>query len=725
MKAVPIFISFSQRDRRAKAALLENLDALRTAASDFEVLIYESERFGEWKARIGGYIRRANISVLLLSDEFLKSEPCAWEVSEILQRKSAMRIIPILLDDCGYETRFPSLEPFHVALFKKPIRRIRDRKSAWRSIAASIVGEVQDIQSKSPAQRMREENQVKLWRAVEKGLFTPILGSSCHSIAQEREEVRPYLEERLRWLMKHLRGSAEEDYVKSVVQANLPGLLFPPLEAKDCKADRRGLVAFQALLTRAGVKAARLFSEAMNWNTQSFTDIYSVDVNLVPFQTKRYELRKLLIEATEKASLLEDQKSGDDSGLGIRGIKRHLVWLTWAIFSEDFLNQRTSDPEVERWIDRYPLADLWFGSPPIGAPKISLAHLEWMADLLWHTLRFDAPIYPASKDLALQIALCASQTAPLQRTAFGTTALMTEEEERTKLVQRLWSIYSSRDSKNGPPSPLYKTLVRAVCHEPSSPRRRLGLEAPARLGGSLRFLMEERHLRLIVNTNLDPEIERAFVEAERGFGVLLPVWVEFERWGERHRRADWLLVYQEKGERETSWMLWGDDLEQSILQRTRDAVRGPLIVKLYGSPLQALPVSPQGVPLETAEYLRDALVTRFLHRLVLSDLDLLEYSIPQGLRSLLAERGRTLCFMGFAGSDFVSRRQLYELVPGEGSAKVLVIGSPKDPAQSVFFRRMNIDLVQLDTDQISEVISEMPSLAETGDGIEVATGPIF
>jgi TIR domain-containing protein len=712
MRKISVFVSFAHPDWQAKNALLKELSTLRLDSAEIEPLLYEENKSGEWREQIERYITRSQIGILLLSETFLNSDHCAQELTAILDRRFYIRVVPVLLEKCDWKDRFPQLEKFHFPLLQKSVRAVRDRRKAWRSIRNFIEREAKDIAKTSSGQWILEQDRSRLWDAVQSGLFTPVLGPACHSVTEEWEKARPHLELRVSWISAHLKRAAEENYLQSVLDGNVRGqkVRVPRGKAYEESGWRRTLITFQVALTRVGVEASELFTKAMGEEIQSFADINNLQVSLVSLQKERQPLLDSLIEAVKVVEALELSLVAEppELGLGLIGIKRQLIWLTWTVFSQDLLNRKVKDSEVGAWVDRYPFEGLT-SMPQFDTPSLHMSQVEWIADLLWHTLRFDVPLYPTRKELAFQFSLCFSRAPGIEH---GTdeTAVPEEESARTALIRRILADYhgSDRSQKREVPV-LYRALVGAACYRLGEVQEQFGIDLSRAEPSRNAYLRAERSPRLVINANLDMEVEQAFEKKGLSFDVLLPVYVEFSRWDGPVRRApDWLLGFDDRRRGQPTWMLWGNRFESNVIQRLRDRIGFPLVVKLYGSPLQPLP-APQEVSVETAIYLEDAQVKQVTHRLMLSDYDLLKPALLAGLRELLADEGRRICFIGYPVTDLVSRMQLYNfLTDGSSFSRALAVDSPRDPGQSAFLDYMGVELVQMDIDQMVRVVEGMP-----------------
>jgi hypothetical protein len=220
-----------------------------------------------------------------------------------------------------------------------------------------------------------------------------------------------------------------------------------------------------------------------------------------------------------------------------------------------------------------------------------------------------------------------------------------------------------------------------------------------------------RDPRIVINANFDMEIEREFRSLYGCFGVLFPVYVRYTTRDGPDRQADWLLVIETEGASRLEWMLWETEFEGNILQVLSDRLPGPLVVKINGSPLQPLPEKMEDV--SSARCLREsgARVAEVCHRLILSELDALRYSIPKGLQSVLAEKNRSVCFVGCPTADLARRLEVHHFIEGgeefNAHRKLLVVGSSRDTGHRAVLDLARTELLSIDINRLAEIVHDV------------------
>ena len=136
-----VFVAYSQKDAvfldqlRAALVLHERRDEL-TVWSD--VLTEPGE---DWEAEISNRLERAQIAILLLSNDFFRSAYCMEkELPRVLERRanSECEVIPILVRECRYD-KHPDLGKIQaIRPGKKPIDEHEKKDPAWKVVTEEI-----------------------------------------------------------------------------------------------------------------------------------------------------------------------------------------------------------------------------------------------------------------------------------------------------------------------------------------------------------------------------------------------------------------------------------------------------------------------------------------------------------------------------------------------------------------------------------------------------------
>ena len=139
-RPVSVFVSYAHKDDSFRAELDTRLKLLQRydlidGWHDLRIVAG-----AEWKQEIDQRLDDSELILLLVSPDFLASDYCYdVEMKRALERHEAghVRVLPIIIRDCDWSgAPFSRLQV--LPLRGKPVRRWRDRDSAWKSVAAGI-----------------------------------------------------------------------------------------------------------------------------------------------------------------------------------------------------------------------------------------------------------------------------------------------------------------------------------------------------------------------------------------------------------------------------------------------------------------------------------------------------------------------------------------------------------------------------------------------------------
>ncbi len=714
---IRIFVSYSHRDGKHKERFISHLESLNLHGVQYHAISDSDIPAGvDWRVWLDKEMEGADIGVFLVSRHFLSSEFCAYEMALLGQRLHD-KAIPILVSDCDWDG-VPALSARNFAN-REPIEVAEDVDSAWKAVIGRVRNAYRDA-AKRATRRHRLPTPQLTRRVAPRdvkheladilhsggGAFTPLLGSGAHD-PDNRQRALDHVRVRLDWLLQTLTDSRAKVYAEEVVEANLEGVKRRPSpDERPSEAWMDDLVVFQGALAELGAHANQAFVTALIKQRIPITDIRSLKVEI----DDASELRRLFFNATARATELLEcntvlKKESANMGLGATGIREQLVALTWAVFRPDLEGAGRSS-ECQAWIDSVGdiFEDVVFKMKlPLRRlekrPILALSHVEWLGDLLWHTFRFQAPIYPDPTEMAFQISVCTRQFTPPRREMVGTVASLVGNLEELVYRVRGWlDHYSSKTTVDGG---CYSAIAAALCHRLPSP-------ASSHEDRSVYEAAIELHQRLwpiAVSTNFDNDLERALNRAERSHHVIFPVYMQRN---ESLVKADWLLRSDDwiNGQSIPSWRLLGDTSVKELI----NGFDGPLIVKLHGSPLTT--IVPKLVNDEKGNKL---LGYSFVHRLILSDVDFFEEMVsdqrswPDGLAKVLYQSQRTLCFLGYPLADFNNRLRLYDQVyrrEKRETDRIFVIDHPEDPIYSGFLKRIEATPVAMTLEDVMRLIND-------------------
>jgi hypothetical protein len=499
---------------------------------------------------------------------------------------------------------------------------------------------------------------------VAKGRFTPFLGAGASSLRppETKLESEPW---RSIWTavlairgglqtpshLQYLQSFAEQRLrISEAAKRQLEGTPEQMLEAvvgPEAKAGEESpLPKFQRTLVRLAAEMGVVFGKAFAESYAAVGQLGDLAVKINPEDKKNEDLIAALLLAVDLAANLPEKAY--PAGAVQRGrsdpptLQQASIYERLLMLARQLVNLSLWDSDKNKeWRDRHHarIDQLGrnLGQPCAGEVTIRGEMLEWLPDLLWYTLRFWTPLLPTTSEMAFELALRANLAPPKKADlAQAAEALNLSSADLAKAIKD-WFKY---------------------CHERRSPLTSFHLAIAAALQHSFDLYLrrqQERNSRsnsadslssnppaVVFTTNFDKCIESVFEELDITHHVIFPV---------RPRgtvKVRWRLTTSfasddaHRGE--------GDyDLDEQV----EIEVRGPIIVKLHGSPLD---------PAGNAE-----------HWLVLSEHGyleaLIEKNLPPWLDRQLAAQGaevgeqkpnRSLWFLGYSISDWNVRLRLYD-----------------------------------------------------------------
>ena len=348
--------------------------------------------------------------------------------------------------------------------------------------------------------------------------------------------------------------------------------------------------------------------------------------------------------------------------------------------------------------------------------SLKASAIEWVANLLWYTLRFDVPAYPTTSELAFEFSLLAP---PMLRTggalpeAVELVLRRSGEDVPTKLRHN-FEFYDDEAPKL---TDLHRSLAKALhyCYFRNAKSGRAGARAsihsvvPEDDGGG----KATGFLPVAYTTNFDRTLENALEELRIPHHVVFPVVLRPRRHGRENRRAaDQEVRTSGVAWAMRTWLPSGGPTEVFHLdddpRNHGFAFRGPLVIKLHGSPLDPLTghVSLAGVP---GMWERE-------HFLVLSETSYLETilhkgSLPAWLETHLtdtpaARAGLGLWFLGYSVRDWNIRARLYSQAREVADASKYAVNIQNDPYGNAIFPRIHITPMMGDLNDFGLLLEE-------------------
>lgn len=561
-----------------------------------------------------------------------------------------------------------------------------------------------------------EKVQKMVVGSVIAGTFMPFLGAGASSLRPERATKPPWdqVSSRFTDLWASL---AEDDPARRYLESQAIAHKIPfakPREGSTAETDAQdSLFLLQRGLVRLGSYLVDVFGQEMSRSRRCVSELLEYEVD-VPTGARR-ELVSLLLDVADAARALRDAEAAEEyragriSGrvpappkLGAGQIYARLLLFTCRMTSQIADECPDSSDEIhQRLKEHQPDLDDQQGRAGKTEAHLRLAELAWLEDLLWHTLRYRVPAIPTSGELSLHLSL----TPDAQLVRRGDLSQVAELHHRHP--------ETSMDS------------IRAWLRfwEDSDPSdRRFHLSMAAALlfmyrGYERAKSRRRRELPIAFTTNYDRAIENALNHLRTDghvYHVVFPV--EGTMGDPRVSGASqlWLLnTYTVTSPRAEPSRSGPFSCERWTLSEVEDNIRGPILVKLHGSPLEDL----GGYRVQDITGGKPVQYTQLEHALILSESSYLaaivgemvgHHPFPTWLEGALKASGRELWFLGYSLSDWNVRLRLYEHLRYHREGDELPLANQQSPLKAIFdLRYEQPRSAILDTLQILQFVGEL------------------
>jgi hypothetical protein len=741
-----VFVSYAHPDTRHRDLLFQQLKRMQKSHPEIECSSDQDILYDKWRRQIAGMMKEAFFAILLLTPEYLESDHCMAEMRQML-RDRGLRVIAVLVKRCQYK-KYPELSERQVLTVNDSSVEAQGvtGNRGWSAIRKQLERAF-FAGSSRPVARGAERDRHRAGRtetgrpgeprrggspdietAIREGSFTPFVGPLCYNLPENYGKAVDHVSGRLACLQDQLADEIEREFARSVVEARMPGQRKTGNALSKSEMPKPSwLTKLQIALVKLGHHASTLFGAQMASEPKGVVNVGTFAIHFDAEGPDGMRLLDLLLEACraceatdvrDRCLLSDSQSQKCTTGGCFRPscVMGKLVALTWTIFKDHpgFLAAEKGTP-IRDWrndhqslLDRIQRQNLGLMTAMAGnggGCRLYLSQIEWICDLLWHTFRFDAAMYPPPEDLAFQLSLCAEDVLP-KKARFSAT--VTAFPRASECLPRLFKYYSglasevSTDSRN---RSVYEAIARALCQIDAAAAGEAG----------------DKQVPLAFSTNLDMEIERVLEAKRRDHHVLFPILVKEKTAGGREVSSSGWLLMTESSYWKCSWHFVSEGTTAEDLAKV---VRGPLIVKLRGSPLHLLPRSLEvGLLGKTkgGELRVSAPTTEYSHRALLSDYDVLESllegpRVPSCVRDLLAIRSHLLCFLGYPLGDpngLFGLHQGVHLARGpEASAASpqVLVDYPRDKFRHAILSKLSIDLVEMPLNDFASLVDGIPDL---------------
>jgi hypothetical protein len=501
-------------------------------------------------------------------------------------------------------------------------------------------------------------------QAIENGLFTPFLGAGASSLRTRNGYAAWHWVDVARQLRCLLDEFGEKSppglYLKALADAK--GITPAPSHDPPSRAQwAKALLPLQRALTDLGAYLLEQCGTSMASTRKAIVDVATYEVPLAgdPDVLLQHLIPALdtALDLCGMAALVPDSDLTEH--LNPSAIHKGLERLTLRLLGPSYLDSVRSSLESHDFL----IKEIYKAAaqhPKHGS--LSLDEATWLANLLWHTLRFEVNAYPTASELAFRISLevdlhphyaALAQAAQAWRTSTAQAKMITkwldhceDSPELTRFHNVMAAALALQHSRLG--------AIKAMTSDDLIGDD----ELPSSLGGAQKSKRPATPpVSLAITTNYDQCLERAFDRLRRSYHVIFPVndahqWlVRTVSWYERGREplTKWAEIRYRVPLGKDVGILEVKDSPAHKFKLFKQ--EGPIVVKIHGSPQDVAPPS----------------VGRFNPFLVLSERTYLDSvssasALPSWIQQQIGREGREIWFLGYSISDWNVRLTLYRQV---------------------------------------------------------------
>jgi hypothetical protein len=503
-----------------------------------------------------------------------------------------------------------------------------------------------------------------------KGRFTPFLGAGASSLRPAKTDVgvepwssiwsavlavRDGLEQptQLRYLQSFAQQRLRigEKAMRELIATPDQMLRKEEMSKEEMVVSKDDpLLDFQRALVRLAAQMGKVFGEAFAGSFEAVGQIkdLAVRINLDPLEGPAKDLILGLLLAVDLALKLPEEAfpphaivrgEAKPPRLQHASIYERMLTLAGSLVNLKLWNSS----ELLGWQERHSAKIQALGEnlepPKSNEVTITIEMLEWLPELLWYTLRFWTPLLPTTAEMAFELALRADLAPPRKADlAQAAEALgMSSADLAGEIKPWFTYCHARREPLTGFHVAIAAVLQRNYDLYARHQAKRQTEKRPAAKP------MASYPPSIAFTTNFDQCIEDVFRKKEITHHVIFPVRPR----GNHAAKIQWKISTR-TGRRDD-----GEQEQPEYAENEEFEARGPIVVKLHGSPLDRAG--------------KDA-----DHWLVLSELGYLEAvaekTLPQWLERQLSaqavtgtqEPNRSLWFLGYSITDWNVRLRLYE-----------------------------------------------------------------
>lgn len=708
-----LFISHSSSDSTHVKAVVAHFHHHILASTDVSptfIASYDYPPAVPWRLELQNHLSRSEGAILLLSPDYFRSGWCMWEF-EVLSKRFELSLSrylrPVVLRAYEGEIRNKGTIPSLNLLNTEPLVQ-GDVLNTDRleSIQESLKKWVVDLQRSSrprPTTGATKSSPLTSWDDLKTEIgdhgsqrVSYFIGPDinnlrhCTSPASTKAVGQAWHNVELIKSTLPTRNSKAASYVERIVDDALPKV--KPSDAGDADFPSE-FIDFQCALAQLGSYANQNFFEHARTATTSPVLIAPLNLDDPGTEPLHSYFCDCLDSLDSLLDLSEYKPRGKHYSLGAVGIRQALLILGETILGDRSLSSYTEHlfetKEHELIFSSLVANQRHYSSPH--AHCLTSSHLEWLADLLWHTIRFQLKIYPSFSELAFQTAVCTDLPTPPRRESLGTIIALIQQKRNEKLADWLvdWLTPIARSQSH---SSAYDAFANQLVSQLPEicPDEKLPYDV----------------VPIVVTTNLDDELERAFHRLHRSYSILFPV-------VRNDATRDWVLKHVEfspsavRNDRVIEYSKQLDFKTLGIDFIYWHQFAGPLIVKPYGSPLDS-DIATVGEDLR--------------HQVTVSDVDILRKINrndfwPNGFVDMIFSK-KFVCLLGFSPVSFDGRLRIFDQAhrrperQDAGIDPAILLDSP-DPFYDAYLNRLRTKAIEASLQSLLTL--DLPSHSQQED----------
>lgn len=553
-----------------------------------------------------------------------------------------------------------------------------------------------------------------LMNSVQEGMFLPFLGDGASSLRANNPSGWQQVQQRILMIRNDLLEQQETDTREAEVNylrtlAGAYDLEFPEKvfysqdnDFKDPEPvdSSQYLHPLRVALVKMGTEMVGLFGRQMDATRACVEDIYRYKVSIKDQDDAIKRILKHLADALEKLNLhliaLQKNSSAHEQIEAERYLEANAILTKLLILAHQIgasYIQARHDPFRIYSSYRAQIEKIRLSFEGLAQSDwLSLAELAWIEDLLWHTLRYNVPAYLSTNEMTFRLSLQANSDE-LRRLELVQMAELTDYRSPLDIMEE-WLEYCETNSTGA--SEFHRTLAATLVylyeHYRENERNRPGI-----------------HLPMAITTIQDRALEQGLRSLRCDYHVVFPI--SRTEMGTPSQR--WLFqtyTAMRDGYRSPDAMDCSEWVSDSdVLEK----LKGPLIVKLHGSPQEEIE---QSLNVDGKEIRQEHLIvlseSEYLRSTVIPEGSTFRY--PSWIGDQLKAPG-SWWFLGYSIDDWFIRLRIFQHLSYSLNAPTpnvirLALDFGYDPYRSVVLDRLNIQRSPTALTTVQAILSSMPEI---------------